>query len=114
VAKQLGAVESADTIASIPIEESQVESVELAVISGVADTTMTQTNRDSDANNEDRASGGIPMKEDKKVEEFVASVGLTSAQAASQLAKFGRNELPEKVIPKVRGSLRKGCGAPLS
>jgi hypothetical protein len=63
---------------------------------------MTQKNRDSDANSEDRASSGIPMKEDKKVEDFVASVGLTSAQAANQLAKFGRNELPEKVIPKVR------------
>ena len=41
------------------------------------------------------------MKEDKNAEEFVVSVGLTSAQAANQLAKFGRNELPEKIIPKV-------------
>jgi len=43
------------------------------------------------------------MKEDKVVPDFVASVGLTSQQAANQLAKFGKNELPEKVIPKVRG-----------
>jgi hypothetical protein len=90
-------------VASISVEATKTEGIELAEIRGVADTTMTQTSRDSEANNEDRASGGIPMKEDKKVEDFVVSVGLTSAQAANQLAKFGRNELPEKVIPKVRG-----------
>mmetsp|Transcript_8467 Transcript_8467/g.18971 ORF Transcript_8467/g.18971 Transcript_8467/m.18971 type:complete len:823 (+) Transcript_8467:274-2742(+) len=39
----------------------------------------------------------------KDVEEFVFNyVGLTSAEAAKRLEKYGKNELPEKVTPKWR------------
>ncbi len=50
----------------------------------------------------DGHGSGIPMKEGgEKQDEFVPSVGLTSQQATTQLNKFGKNELPEKVVPKV-------------
>lgn len=50
----------------------------------------------------DGHGSGIPMKEGgEKQDEFVPSVGLTSQQAATQLNKFGKNELPEKIVPKV-------------
>jgi len=88
-------------VAHISVEPRIPEDIQLADINTVKATPMTQNSRDSESANEDRASVGIPMKEDKQEPDFVASVGLTSQQAANQLAKFGRNELPEKVIPKV-------------
>ena len=40
---------------------------------------------------------------DKKADEFKFNhVGFTSAEAAALLEKYGKNELPEKVIPKWR------------
>jgi len=46
----------------------------------------------------------IPMEEDEEGgrESFVASRGLTSAEAAQLLERWGRNELEEKNKPKVR------------
>ena len=51
---------------------------------------------------EGRPSDGVALKE---ADEFVPSQGLTEAEAAVLLAQWGRNELPEKVVPKVRGGL---------
>ncbi len=44
------------------------------------------------------------MKESSGEPEFVPSKGLTSQEAAVLLEKWGKNELPEKVVPKVRVS----------
>jgi len=43
----------------------------------------------------------IEHKEEKKEEDFKYNhVGFTSAEAAALLEKYGKNELPEKIIPK--------------
>jgi len=45
----------------------------------------------------------IEHKEEKGADDFKFNhVGFTSAEAAELLAKYGKNELPEKVIPKWR------------
>jgi hypothetical protein len=49
----------------------------------------------------DRPSNGVSMKESSNSDEFVPSVGLTEAQATKLLERWGKNELPEKVVPKV-------------
>ena len=53
-----------------------------------------QTNSSSNGSNEYGASKGDDP------ENFVYSHGLTSAEAEGLLEEFGRNELPEKVVPK--------------
>jgi len=52
--------------------------------------------------NDSNVSQGIPMQEEEGTskDSFVPSKGLTSAEAESLLAKYGRNELEEKKKPK--------------
>jgi hypothetical protein len=55
-----------------------------------------------DHSSESKGSKEIHMKEASGEPEFVVSTGLTSQEAAVLLQKWGRNELPEKITPKVR------------
>jgi magnesium-transporting ATPase (P-type) len=56
------------------------------------------------ANSQHRASGSNIIEDEEIVAErqrsFIYSKGLTSEEAHHRLEKFGRNELPETVIPK--------------
>eukprot|EP01031_Cornospumella_fuschlensis_P041789 gene41789-51009_t len=55
------------------------------------------------ANSQHRASGAVAEPEEVTAERqksFVFSHGLTNEEAHKRLAQYGRNELPEKNIPK--------------
>jgi H+-transporting ATPase len=55
------------------------------------------------ANSQHRASGAVGEDEEVALERqrsFIYSYGLSQAEAEKRLEKYGRNELPEKVIPK--------------
>lgn len=67
---------------------------------------------DDESTSEERLSKGIPLKESKETPpeevDFIMSVGLTSEEAAAALIKHGKNELPEKITPKVSDVLLSG------
>ena len=48
-----------------------------------------------------RASRGSMASTDRPLTNFIASKGLTSAEAERRLIEFGRNELQDKKTPKV-------------
>jgi len=75
-------------------KSTDVELVELDKIYPSSDNMTTTTT-------EGRPSDGVALKE---ADEFVPSKGLTEAEAAVLLKQWGKNELPEKVTPKVRGT----------
>ena len=56
------------------------------------------------ANSSHRASGANLAEPEEivalKQKSFIYSFGLSSAEADTRLHKYGRNELPEKIIPK--------------
>lgn len=56
------------------------------------------------ANSQHRASGANIVEDDEvtadRQRSFVYSYGISSAEAEKRLKQYGRNELPEKVIPK--------------
>jgi len=79
---------------------SEVTSASGGMASG--NIRMQSTDRSRQASAEERmrsTSGGANVKE------FVASVGITSAQAEILLKQYGRNELEDKQKPKVKNTV---------
>lgn len=84
---------------------SSSEEVAVEMVEGSEKSEKINPVMKSFANSQHRASGAnVPEDEAIAIEReksFVYSHnGLTSAEAEKRLAQFGRNELPEKVIPK--------------
>ena len=96
---QLNDVSLSDDIKKSPrVEVSDPDTI---TISG---RKMSQAKLRAFANSAHRSSGSHVVEDENVVAEraasFVFSHGLTTAQAELLLEQFGRNELPEKTIPK--------------
>lgn len=100
-------------IVSVKVEQVQPTLVETKNIS---ESPRKPVEREKSAPIQPAENGATPVVKEKKavaapseehgggdkdlLKDFPISVGLTSAQAAELLEKYGRNELPEKIVPK--------------
>jgi len=71
---------------------------------GVMDLKLAERVEAQRKHSDTKVAVGIPdeseLEEDRGDANFVESKGLTSQEAAKLLEQWGRNELPEKVVPK--------------
>eukprot|EP00981_Chlorochromonas_danica_P004704 scaffold946_cov171-Ochromonas_danica.AAC.4 len=98
-------------MSTVSTEENAADSDQPAVLLNRRDTMKLDAALKSFANSQHRSSGAHYLQEEEegvatvprggeREASFIYSFGLSSAEAEKRLIQYGRNELPEKVIPK--------------